>query len=422
MAAHGITAVDIFRDREKKGALHGYIARTLFFLGLLLIYIRHETTLFHTALCAALFGIPVLIACASVFLHLRKIKRQILPVISIITDNAFLAGFALFSVFVSRSVTGSEAWSFDIPYTVIAVILITLTLLTFIPLFPTASGISAALIYACAIVMVRAVLIPADTARPSLLPAIAVFPACMIIAGAIPSAVIYAIRTDAARLFRMNTTLANLARSFTPRTARRINREGYEFALTKTTEAVNAAVMSVGIRSFPLLCEKHNPNVILSLLSSYYSHVPAVILEHGGTIHSFCGDEIVASFGTPNPTADNPSEAVLTSTAIAESISIINETSAENDLPEIQISIGIHYGAVAAGVIGTEERMEYSLAGSALTVARKLREACSVIDRNILVSKGLVEILREDFRFSKNGSTVIKDTGATIDFYSPADE
>ena len=422
MAAINLTTNDIFIERENKGALQGYIARAALFAGLLIFFVRTEPAILRIALAAVLTGVPLCASLAAIFLHLRKIRVRRVPAAIVITDNAFLAGLVLFSALVSRTVTASTPWAFDIPYAAIAVFLVLLNILPLSPLLSAASGLTASVIYSCAIVCFRALLLPADAVHPSLLPAIAVFPAIILAAGLIPAAAAYLVRSDASRLIKSRMTYMNLTRFFPPRVAKRLNRENGELRLSSEPVDFNASVMSIGIRSFPLLCEKYKSGDILAVLSSYYSHIPSIIAEHGGTVHSFCGDEIVASFGTPASRDDDAAESVLTATSIAESVSILNETFAENELPEIAVGIGIHFGPVSAAVVGTDARMEYTLIGSALSAARKLREACSAAEKDILVSKNLVEKLREDFVFNKIGSTTLRDTGTTLDFYSPAGE
>jgi adenylate cyclase len=62
--------------------------------------------------------------------------------------------------------------------------------------------------------------------------------------------------------------------------------------------------------------------------------------------------------------------------------------------PPIRVSIGIHYGPVVLGDIGSERRMEFAVLGDVVNVAQRLEGLTRRLDCQIVVSDDFVHALR----------------------------
>lgn len=165
-----------------------------------------------------------------------------------------------------------------------------------------------------------------------------------------------------------------------PEAAQRIWR-GKQHVLSSTSEVEKlvATILFVDIRRFTSISETLPPEQLMSWLNRYLDTMTTCIVEHGGWVDKYIGDEIMAVFGSPEaePSADavrdNARCAIAASLAMHNGLQRLNQEFMEADLPTIQFGIGIHTGAVAAGNLGGAKRYNYSIVGDTVNVASRLQ-------------------------------------------------
>jgi adenylate cyclase len=126
------------------------------------------------------------------------------------------------------------------------------------------------------------------------------------------------------------------------------------------------------IRGFTSFSESMDPETLVSVLNSYLAWAARAILEEEGTIDKFLGDAIMAWFNAPIPQPDHTLRAVRAALAIREGIMALHR-----DMPpEYQLSfgVGIHSGEALLGLVGTQERLDYTAIGDCVNTAKRLQE------------------------------------------------
>jgi class 3 adenylate cyclase len=91
----------------------------------------------------------------------------------------------------------------------------------------------------------------------------------------------------------------------------------------------------------------------------------------------FVGDAVMAVFGAPEPQPDHADCALRAASAIHRSQSELNRRWGTAGLPSFELGVGLSTGLVAAALIGSRERMEYSLVGDAVNLAQRLQQLAS---------------------------------------------
>jgi len=137
------------------------------------------------------------------------------------------------------------------------------------------------------------------------------------------------------------------------------------------------------IRGFTSFSEATDPETLVSVLNSYLAWAARSILEEEGTIDKFLGDAVMAWFNAPIPQPDHTLRAVRAALAIREGILTLHQ-----DMPpEFQLSfgVGIHSGEALLGLVGTQERLEYTAIGDCVNTAKRLQE--NAARGQILISK-----------------------------------
>ena len=117
--------------------------------------------------------------------------------------------------------------------------------------------------------------------------------------------------------------------------------------------------------------------------------------ENNGTLDKFLGDGDMATFGPPAASADSAGNALTCARELIAEIAEWNQLRKASGFPTVRLSIGVHYGPVVRGDIGTERRLEYAVLGDTVNVASRLEELTRTLDCSIVVSDALVAQIRD---------------------------
>jgi adenylate cyclase len=88
----------------------------------------------------------------------------------------------------------------------------------------------------------------------------------------------------------------------------------------------------------------------------------------------FVGDAVMAVFGAPIPQADHAERAVVAAAAMHDRQGTVNIRWADRGLPAFGLGIGLSTGEVAAALLGSEERLEYTLVGDTVNLTQRLQQ------------------------------------------------
>jgi adenylate cyclase len=144
-------------------------------------------------------------------------------------------------------------------------------------------------------------------------------------------------------------------------------------------------MMMTDLRGFTSLSDRLPADRVVKLLNRYLAAMVPVIKEYQGTIDEFIGDAIFVLFGAPVWHEDDAERAVACAVAMQIAMEVLNAENRKDDLPEVEMGIGIHTGQVVLGNIGSPERMKYGVVGSNVNLTSRI-QACTT-GGQILVSE-----------------------------------
>ena len=98
------------------------------------------------------------------------------------------------------------------------------------------------------------------------------------------------------------------------------------------------------------------------------------LLGENGTVMQFVGDAVMAVFGAPFPQPDQCERAVAAADAMHTRQAELNARWEAKGLPPFHLGIGVSTGDVAAALLGSDERLEYSVVGDAVNLAQRLQQ------------------------------------------------
>lgn len=151
----------------------------------------------------------------------------------------------------------------------------------------------------------------------------------------------------------------------------------------------DVAVMLADLRGFTSLSEEMDSEQVTELMNYYFEIMLDVILSYHGTVIEFLGDGILAIFGAPVSLEHKVDAAVAAGLEMQNNMDKVNEFCEKKGLPIVEMGIGIHYGDVFVGNIGSERMMRYNVIGKTVNECSRI-ESYSV-GGQVLVSESTLE-------------------------------
>ncbi len=195
-------------------------------------------------------------------------------------------------------------------------------------------------------------------------------------------------RAVAVRQASLASERANLARYFPNKTAELL--AGKVNPFSEPSEH-NAAILFADLVSFTSWSQAHTPTQTIELLREVHGVLTEVVFRHNGTLDKFIGDGLMATFGTPEPTRQDASNALAAAIDIADAFEHWQRTSQLDAGKSLSLAIGVHYGSIVIGDIGSNDRLEFAVLGDAVNVASRLEAATRKAQCRCLISDSLVK-------------------------------
>ncbi len=151
------------------------------------------------------------------------------------------------------------------------------------------------------------------------------------------------------------------------------------------------AVLFSDLRGFTSYAEKLSPEELVRELNAYLEEMVAVITAHGVVVDKYIGDGIMAVFGAPRTRDDDAGRALQTARALVAALEAHNRRRNLEGRPPLKMGVGVHYGAVVAGNIGTLEHAQYTIIGDTVNLAARMEGATKDLGVPVLVSRALKE-------------------------------
>ena len=209
----------------------------------------------------------------------------------------------------------------------------------------------------------------------------------ILVAGAL-AAFVWRVRKLAYDSVAAERARTNLARFFSPNIVAELS--NHDEPLRSGREQ-DIAIMFADIVGFTQLAEGRSPDEVLELLRAVHGIAARQVFAHHGTVDKYLGDGVMATFGTPETANDDADRALACARAILRDLDALN---ARRGGTPIRLGIGLHFGEVVLGDIGSAERLEYTVIGDTVNVASRLERLTREIGEPLVVSDALYKHLR----------------------------
>jgi adenylate cyclase len=153
--------------------------------------------------------------------------------------------------------------------------------------------------------------------------------------------------------------------------AEKLRRDGRHIG---ETERVMVTVLMSDIRAYSTIAEHADPSQLAGQLNEHRAAMNDAILGENGTVMQFVGDAVMAVFGAPFAQEDHADRAVAAALAMHAKQSVINARWHAEGLPAFGLGLGLSTGEAAAALLGSEERLEYTLVGDTVNLSQRLQQ------------------------------------------------
>jgi class 3 adenylate cyclase/FixJ family two-component response regulator len=173
------------------------------------------------------------------------------------------------------------------------------------------------------------------------------------------------------------------------------------------SERLTVTVLMSDVRGYSGIAERVDPTVLAGMLNNHRVEMNAAILSQAGTVMQYVGDAVMAVFGAPFAQDDHADRALAAACAMHERQQGVNDRWRGESLPEFGLGIGLSTGDVAAALLGSEERVEYTLVGDTVNLAQRLQDLARPAGTTV-ISAPTLSALREEPAVEAMGEQYVK--------------
>ena len=159
---------------------------------------------------------------------------------------------------------------------------------------------------------------------------------------------------------------------------------------------------------------------MFALLNRYFEAIAAAVIAEEGLLDKFIGDALMAEFGLPRSRGDAEEAlaAVRAALAMQASLRALNTELAAAGQPTLRQGIGLHFGEVMAGNLGSSQRMEFTVIGASVNVASRLERLTRRYPQTpILISGAILALLPKRLEVVRLGAHDLRGWPEPVDVY-----
>ncbi len=202
---------------------------------------------------------------------------------------------------------------------------------------------------------------------------------------------------------------------FVPSEVARQAKAGEEGMHAGQGEVRVATILFTDIEGFTTISETLTPTELIATLNEYFAVVTEPIIEHGGVINQFQGDAILATFNIPEALPDHAAQAVRAALSIQAAL---RERTFGAGIV-LRSRVGINSGEIVGGLVGTGDRLGYTVHGDDVNLAARLEQMNKDFGTRIIVSERTRELAGlSEFRFKRLGTTTVRGRKTPLVIYT----
>ncbi|MGH9388366.1 MAG: adenylate/guanylate cyclase domain-containing protein [Vicinamibacteria bacterium] len=220
------------------------------------------------------------------------------------------------------------------------------------------------------------------------------------------------------RLADTSLELERLQRSFSRFAPEEVVDRIATSGMPSSGEQKEVTVLFSDLIGFTAMSGRLDPALVVRILNGYFRRMSAAIREHRGHVSKFIGDGILAFFGALEPNPWQSDDAVYAALAMRAELDKYNAELAAEGLPVLAHGIGLHRGIAVAGLMGSDDLMEFTVMGSNVNLASRVESLTRAHGVDILITQQVKEKLNPNVLLRGMPDVAIKGIAETVITYA----
>ena len=185
----------------------------------------------------------------------------------------------------------------------------------------------------------------------------------------------------------------NLARYFSPKVVDTL--AGRDEPLGRVRRQP-VGVLFADLVGFTTLAETMTPEEVMTLLRDLHGRMEEEVFRHSGCLEKFIGDALLATFGVPEVGPRDATDALACARGMLAALDGWNRERQATGQPLLGLGVGVHYGPVVLGDIGSARSMAFATVGDTTNVASRLQSLTRELGASLVVSGALVQAIERE--------------------------
>jgi adenylate cyclase len=160
-----------------------------------------------------------------------------------------------------------------------------------------------------------------------------------------------------------------------------------------SVQRIQAVIWLCDLRGFSAVANRVSQDELIEILDTYLELMARPVLDNRGQILKFLGDGFLATFDLS--LRDRQAVCIDALTAaeqlLLETLPRFNAERRATDKRTLDFGAALHLGEVLYGNIGSSERLDFTVVGSAVNEASRIEGLCRPLQRKVLVSSTFFE-------------------------------
>jgi adenylate cyclase len=157
-------------------------------------------------------------------------------------------------------------------------------------------------------------------------------------------------------------------------------------------ERIEAALWFSDLRDYTRIFDTAAPGHIIPFLNDYAEAVISAIHQEGGDVLKLIGDGVLAIFTAPDRETACRS-AFAASGHARDAVTELNQRRSAEELPTTEMYLGLHFGEVFFGNIGSRARLDFTVVGPAVNEVSRIAAMCRSVDQKLLASSAFANAI-----------------------------
>ncbi len=180
-------------------------------------------------------------------------------------------------------------------------------------------------------------------------------------------------------------------------------------------ETKPVVILLSDIRGFSEIAEAYDANAVVDMLNRYFAAMGNIIVSYGGSIDKLMGDSILVTFGLPESSDRDIENAIACAVEMQLAMSGFNEDNLSRNMPEIYMGIGINFGDVVVGALGSEHYSEYTVIGEEVNLTSRIEAHC--LRGQILLSEHTKDLAKDFVEVGPPNSVEVKGAREAVKLF-----